>query len=1337
MLKAAKLPNEGSGGSTFWHGVERGLVSRLSRALAILLLVVAAGGAARGQSIGYVPNATDGTVTIFGTTYISTPSGLADSALQTVTVGKNPSSVAVTPDSKHAYVTCSGDNSLWSIDVTNLSQGAAVSQNVTGSLQLSSPSGIGIANPTTGSNSGKTLAYVVNSKTNSVSVINTSNNMLYDGPIQLGTPGTGSAPPALLAVAPDSSKVFVATNNPTPQLWMIDTTSPTPETTTQILATGFPIPTATGSVYLSVQQNSSSGDYYVFLTTSTPSPAKPSLYLIDVEPATPAKDTSTVVLLGSTAEPNHIASQPISSSTANLFSVYTVDSNDTLWQVNFDCSANASKCTTATAKCTTSAACEASTSISVPSGGVLNGVALTITSNALQALGQLQYIYLTDGLSTSPLLSVVVDPTTGIVSSPASPPSSVQVGNGSDNPAFSEVSASSPAIVFFTSLSPNPAKVGTLNRVNASGASIVNPQNTTSVDLSFGVKANYICDTMTTPCPSGTATSAAGVGGNSTFPASGVDPITLVGTQGSTTTTVTQSLNVGANCTLNLPPATVLAGQQAEADLLCTAPTDDVLLPSVTWDDNSTPPPPSSVTVTPGTSVTIKLLHTYNAPSPAGGYTVSVSLSDTTESVSGTVSPSSGTIVVTAPSCATFSVTPSPALQYSTFAATLTCAGAPNDTLSGTLSWGDGTSASTSAVVSSSGSATLSFPTHTYSGQAKVDSVTVTTVKDTTLNLNATVTANPVSVTVGLACALSEMPADAAVGATVTATLNCTAPPQDSITGTVNWGDGSSNSSGTASANSSGAAVLTFAHPYSTAKTYSINVTATDTTAALPVTVSPASVVVAAPPTCTLNAPTAAQISTSVTVTLACTAPANDALGATVSWGDGTAASIANVTANSSGSATLSLTHTYTALSNPTDSIGATVTDTTTTLAATVSPASVAITISTLAPPVCTVSATPTKLQAGQTVTATLACTAPAGDSLSGTVTWGDGSSNSTSTATATGGSASLSFTHTYASVSNPTDSLSATVTDTTTKLAGTVSPASISITVTPPAPSCSLSATPTKVEAGQSVAATLTCAAQANDSLSGTVNWGDGTGNSTTTGTATGGSATLSFTHTYATASNPTDSLSATVTDATATLTGTVSPASVAITVLVIPAVTTPQSSVSGTPGQAVNVSTSFAGGAAEAGVVFSTITCTVTPTAPCTPSSSTLTLDANGNGTLTFTVTPPATAISVRVPGSRMPRTPLWAFIILLCGVGLVYLGVSISAGQRRRWTWSLALLLLMIPTLLAMEACGGGSSSTSTPSGSSVTYTASVQAQSTATATLPAIKASGGFTVTVQYP
>jgi len=280
---------------------------------------------------------------------------------------------------------------------------------------------------------------------------------------------------------------------------------------------------------------------------------------------------------------------------------------------------------------------------------------------------------------------------------------------------------------------------------------------------------------------------------------------------------------------------------------------------------------------------------------------------------------------------------------------------------------------------------------------------------------------------------------------------------------------------------------------------------------------------------------------------------------------------------------------------------------------------------------------------------------------------------------------------------------------------------------------SCTLSANPSKLEAGQSVTATLTCSATTNDSLSVTVNWGDGSSPSTATNVASSGAVTFSLTHTYQNASSPTYSVSASLTDTTLNFTGTVNPSSVVITPFAAPVVTPAQQNISGMPGQPVSMAVSFAGGHAEADLVFSTVTCTVSPAATCTAPSS-LNLDSNGNGTLTVTVTPPANAASPLIVIKPNLGVPLAASLILF----LVFLLDRAGSRTLRPWgrsLWVFAAVLTMLPILISIEACGSGGSSPN--SGKSVVYTVTVQAQSTPTPQLPAITTSGTFTVTVQYP
>jgi trimeric autotransporter adhesin len=281
--------------------------------------------------------------------------------------------------------------------------------------------------------------------------------------------------------------------------------------------------------------------------------------------------------------------------------------------------------------------------------------------------------------------------------------------------------------------------------------------------------------------------------------------------------------------------------------------------------------------------------------------------------------------------------------------------------------------------------------------------------------------------------------------------------------------------------------------------------------------------------------------------------------------------------------------------------------------------------------------------------------------------------------------------------------------------------------------PSCTLGANPTKLEAGQSVTATLTCSATVNDSLSVTVNWGDGSSLSTATNVASGGAVTFSFTHTYQNASSPTYSASASLTDTTLNFTGTVSPSSVAITAFAAPVVTPAQQNISGTPGESVSMTLSFAGGSAESGLVFSTVTCTVSPAATCTAPSS-LNLDSNGNGTLMVTVTTPANAASPLIVIKPNLGVPLATSLILFLGL-LFYRAGSHTLQSWGRSRWAFSAVVAMLPILISIEACGSGGSAPNTRK--SVVYTVTVQAQSTPTPQLPAITTSGTFTVTVQYP
>ncbi len=242
------------------------------------------------------------------------------------------------------------------------------------------------------------------------------------------------------------------------------------------------------------------------------------------------------------------------------------------------------------------------------------------------------------------------------------------------------------------------------------------------------------------------------------------------------------------------------------------------------------------------------------------------------------------------------------------------------------------------------------------------------------------------------------------------------------------------------------------------------------------------------------------------------------------------------------------------------------------------------------------------------------------------------------------------------------------------------------------PPPSCSFSAPPTAGQTGLAVTVTLSCIAPANDSLSATVDFSDGTTPTTMTGTAAGGTATLTFTHTYV--NTGTYSLSITsIADTTSGLFGT-PPAAVPIVVYLTPTVTPAQSSVPLAPGQSATFGVSFAGGLADANITFTNFACQGLPTgATCTFSPASITLDANGNSTdaLQVTVTLAASSSSRMVPPNGPQQIVLVASLWGLPLFGLLFLGTSSGRkGRKHRRAAGFGLLLVLLLMLMWIPAC-----------------------------------------------
>ncbi len=840
-------------------------------------LIFAMSSAAKGQAIGYVLNSTDGTVTIFATSDNPFAGGTAESPLTTVKVCATPLNAAPTPDFNHAYVTCA-DNSLWSIDVTHIVQKTATAQNILGS-QLNAPGGIAILTPPTGANATKTLAYIVNSASNTVSVIDTFNNTLYDGPIALGSSpaaGAGTGFAGLAAAAPDSTRVFVTINNPTPQLWMIDTTVK-PETAVQIQAAGLPT-AAIDSLYLSVQESTSGTDYYVTLTTSVPVvlQASPSLFLVDIEPAmaagSPGSSSNplfTVAPLGppGTSQPTHVASLIVETTpTTPVITAYTVDQTDLL-QIIFSCN---------TAMTNNPGSCTASTSTSAPvTGGDLlpiapNGLALTgVPFN--NGGGSKENVYVTDGQPNG-IVQIQVQLSSSGLSGSGVLPSLIKVGNGAQPPVFSPLSPASGALAFFAAL-PLVAPVGFIN-VQAVG--FVNPHNTSG--LNFSISTNTSSCGSGAPCIITTQDPVVGIDQGIDFPASGVFTVMLQGTGTSGGTPLppgqqtTRQIYIGANCTLNSAgvtpaPKNVAVGQTVTVNLSCIAPTrpsdtpttGDSITGHLNWGDG-TSSAPTNLPVTAALSNNAALLtfsHSYATPN-----TYNISVMDLTDLTDGTPgSPSGGPIAVIVNALAV-SVSPSvisvqvpshsvsfaAAVQFDPSNSGVTwalsgsdCAGAT----CGTLSTATQTSVTYTAptAVPPSGTVSLTATSHASISYADANQSSSVPIKLTT--------SPPPS------CTLAA-PSAGQTSLTITANVTCTAPAGDSLTAKLNWGDGTPAATNTATAATNGSATFSpFTHAYTSASnpSYSISLNVSDTTTGFAGSVTPPSVVLTVLQTTTIAPP--------------------------------------------------------------------------------------------------------------------------------------------------------------------------------------------------------------------------------------------------------------------------------------------------------------------------------------------------------------------------------------------------------------------------------------------------------------------------------------------------
>ena len=141
----------------------------------------------------------------------------------------------------------------------------------------------------------------------------------------------------------------------------------------------------------------------------------------------------------------------------------------------------------------------------------------------------------------------------------------------------------------------------------------------------------------------------------------------------------------------------------------------------------------------------------------------------------------------------------------------------------------------------------------------------------------------------------------------VSAIASCTDPQNELLTATINWGDGTS---GPLTGNA-------LTHTYSTAGTYTVVVTATNTsglTGSARQQITPNQL-----PVCTLGIIQGTAATYGVSVPASCTDPQSEALTTTIDWGDGT---IAPATNNAANTHTYATSGTYTVILSGTDTSG-------------------------------------------------------------------------------------------------------------------------------------------------------------------------------------------------------------------------------------------------------------------------------------------------------------------------------------------------------------------------------------------------------------------------------
>jgi large repetitive protein len=424
------------------------------------------------------------------------------------------------------------------------------------------------------------------------------------------------------------------------------------------------------------------------------------------------------------------------------------------------------------------------------------------------------------------------------------------------------------------------------------------------------------------PISSGTVTYSNGtytVSGSHTYADDGTYPISItVNDVGGSTTTITGSATIG-DAALTGSNGASLGGTEGAVASLTNATFTDAnpgdhhtdFTATINWGDNG---PTSSGTVSYSSGqYTVSGSHTY---ANEGTYPISISVVDTggsTATVAG--SANIGDAALAGSSGAALSGSEGVAASLTSATFTDANPGDHHGDFTATINWGDNGPTSTGTVSYSGGTYTVSG-SHTYAEEGSYPiSIAVTDVGGDTTTINGTATVGDAHLTGSSAATLAGTEGSAA--SLTAATFSDAAGSYGSaadFTATITWGDGGPTSTGTVVSDGNGHYHVTGSYSYAEEGSYPISIAISDDGGSS-TTITGTANVADAPLTATgRNIDLAAKSSfTGAVATFTDAKPGNNSaeMSSTIVWGDKTTTTGTIAYSASSGTYTVTGTHSY------------------------------------------------------------------------------------------------------------------------------------------------------------------------------------------------------------------------------------------------------------------------------------------------------------------------------------------------------------------------------------------------------------------------------------------